>query len=284
MDAIKMKTKGNLTGRLLLLLSISFMLVLGAFLPQTAYVHATESDPETSIADDYYYEEAVGNYHIYFYDEARLISSSERDEVIDAMRNAAVKGDMIFYTTNDRLSSDENSHLRQIVNHFSSTSRNATVFGIFMGNRKLYIFDTKSMQRIISDQAATSICDRIYKYASNADYARCARNAFELLQAKQEGGFIAEPMRILTLLMISLAMGLAVTFVVAVISRSKINGSKEECEEDNNSDTLGVNLIESRVTRHYFYTESDSSSSGGGSGGGGGGSSGGGGGGGGHSF
>ena len=144
MDAIKMKTKGNLTGRLLLLLSISFMLVLGAFLPQTAYVHATESDPETSIADDYYYEEAVGNYHIYFYDEARLISSSERDEVIDAMRNAAVKGDMIFYTTNDRLSSDENSHLRQIVNHFSSTSRNATVFGIFMGNRKLYIFDTKS--------------------------------------------------------------------------------------------------------------------------------------------
>lgn len=213
-------------------------------------------------------------------DDANLLTQQEKLDLIEEMKVLTQYGNIAFKTINENSYSTETYSSKYYHEKFGTTS--GTLFLIDMDNRYIYIFSDGDNYKTITKSKAYIITDNVYKYATNERYYECASDAFGQIELLLSGGKIAEPMRHISNILLSILAAFLINFII-VLSNTKIKKAKNKeiisnCHVKFNIDN--VNAV--KTGQHRVYSPvSDSSSSGGGSrssGGGGGRSSGGGGG------
>ena len=246
---------------------LTAMLIMLAFLASAVITRA----------DGLQYEENVNGNTIAIVDDAGLLSESDRADLVQSMRPVAEFCSVLLLTTNSNSSSQEN-YAWQRGSQIFGQDVSFTVFLIDMDNRQIYIGSTADIRKTLTTARAHTITDNIYKYASNGDYAGCARAAFDQMATVLNGGKIPEPMKIIGCALIALIGGLTVCYII-MSSAGKIKAaSVSEIETGMGRNEINVSNINKRKLSTVFVA---AAKGGGGSGGGGGGFSGGGGGGGG---
>lgn len=226
------------------------------------------------------YKNSTTNYSVIIEDDAQLLSSEEISKLKEEMIPLTEYGNIAFKTISENYSST--SYYASSYYHEKFGTASGTLFLIDMDNRMIYIFSDGANYKVVTTDKANIITDNVYKYASSGDYYECARVAFEQINTILDGGKIAEPMRYISNILISLTLAFFINFIIVLVNT---NVKKAKDKEIIANCSVNFNIGEIHATKtgtHREYSPRSSSSSGGGSsGGGGGGSSGGGGG---HSF
>ena len=220
-------------------------------------------------------------------DDANLLSEEEEKRLEDVMSPLTEYGYIVFKSIDDNDLSVEAYAANYYYNHFGNES--GTMFLIDMDNRKIYICSAGSNYEVITDKKAEIITDNVYRYASDGDYYGCAEKAFMQIDNLLSGQKIAEPMRYISNVVISLVLGFLLTFMYVLTTMRIKKASRKKILNASEASVVFANVVGTKTGTHKVYSPVESSSSGGSSGGGfsGGGGGGGGGfsgGGGGHSF
>ena len=243
-------------------LAVPFIILLTAlffFVPVFAS-EASYVNPETG-------------YKAYIIDEEDLLTREEEDELLNLhMADITDYGGAAFVTTSS--SNAEKTAADYCYRLFDNDS--GTTLLIDMGDRKLSIMSSGEIYKTITKSYGSIITDNIYTYATGGDYYKCAERGFDQILIKLEGGRIAEPMRYVSNLLLSIVLALIINFIYVWIAKGKVTIDSEALIAAAAGAVIGTavskNLVSSRKTRH-----SSNSGGGGSSGGGGGGFSGGGG-------
>lgn len=223
-------------------------------------------------------------------DDADLLTPEEEKKLVKVMSPLTEYGYIIFKSiaSNDYMSTSEFAN-NYYYKNFGNDS--GTMFLIDMDNRQIYIVSGGMNYNVITKRKALTITDNTYKYASNEDYYGCAEEAFKEMEVLLHGGKIAEPMRHISNVVISLVLGFLLTFLyIASTMRIKKASHKDILDSTEKYVAIAnLSVIPNGQRRVYSPVSSDSDSGGFSSGGGGGFSGGGGGGGfsgggGGHGF
>lgn len=229
------------------------------------------------------YQNPDTGYTVVMRDDAGLLSESEREALASEMAAITEYGHAAFHTVT--------SHSYPSTESYASAFRSSqfgiessTVFLIDMQYRKIYIWSYGTIYEAVTDSKADSITDNVYRYASDEDYYGCASEAFSEMKTILSGGRIAEPMKLVSNLLIALAVSFLVMYLIVHSVASMKAPSRREILASSvvSFDGGDPTVVHTGTTRRYSPVQKSSGSSGGG--GGGGFSGGGGGGGGGHSF
>ena len=225
--------------------------------------------------DETYYENPETGYFAMIIDDASLLTEDEAEDLIAEMKPITEYGDVLFCSTNNNPYSVER-YAASMCDEYCSY--NCTIFLIDMDNRKIYIYSEGDIYDVITSGYASSITDNVYTYASDEEYFTCAKRAFRQMSTLLDGGSISQPMKYICNALLSLIIGLIITYIIVrIVSRPKY----AKYRDIKNAMYCQTNIYNTHThfvgqTRVY---DPPSSSGGGRSGGGGGG-----GGGGGHSF
>lgn len=222
----------------------------------------------------------TSRYKVVIEDDAELLDEDELANLMEEMIPLTEYGHIAFKTISDNYTYTSSFASNYYHEKFGTDS--GTLFLIDMDNRMIYIFSDGTNYKYITNAKANIITDNIYQYATDEEYYECASVAFSQILTTLEGGKIAEPMRYISNILISITCTFFISFIIVLVNTNVRKANNEEilrnCGVTFN--IADVNAVKTGQTKRYS-PQSDSSSGGGGGGGGGGGSSGGGGG---HSF
>lgn len=251
--------------KLLLLALLSIFLITN--------VYAEEYEGENTVIDN-------GTYKIIINDYAELLTDEEEQQLINDMIPLTEYGHIAFETINENYTSTANYAREKYHSMFGTES--GSLFLIDMDNRYIYIFSDGNNYKYITNSKADIITDNIYTYATRGEYYECASMAYSQMYTVLSGGKIAEPMRYISNIIISIVIAFYINIII-VMSKAKIPpASFMEILNSCNISFAATNITAEKSGTHRVYSPpSSSGGSGGGGGGGGGGSSGGGGG---HGF
>ncbi len=239
-----------------------------------------ESENESLVSNEYFYQNESTKYQAFIDDQANLLSDSEKHGLLDTMIDLTNYGHIAFVSVNDNYSSVESFADQYYHSHFSTES--GSIFIIDMSNRKIYIFSDGNNYQIITSSKAYSITDNVYTYATDEEYYLCAKKSFQQISALLNGYKISEPMRYTSNIFIALTLSFLLSFII-ILTKSKVKGASNSAIIKNCDINFKLGAVRAEKTgTHRVYSPVSDSSSGGSSGGGGGGGSSGGGGG--HSF
>ena len=227
---------------------------------------AESADPET----------AESRFQAVMSDDADLLTPEEEAEVLQAMQGVADYCHVGFYTTTD--SGDWQTKAKNwAFTRFGDSDY--TVFCIDMNTRRIGIYSSDAIHKnAITTGKANTITDNVYKKATAGDYALCAKEAFEQMEAVLEGRKIAEPMKYISNAMVAVAGGILLAYLI-------INAKMQQEEEVGLADIVkvtaagaGTAVLANVLTKKVVHQSSSGGGGGFHGGGGGGGHSGGGGG------
>ena len=231
-------------------------------------------------AEELYVNE-INNYKVIYEDDAELLSSQEKENLKEIMIPLTEYGNIIFKTISNNGYSSTDSYASDYYHRMVGTD-SGTLFLIDMDRRNIFIFSDGSNYNVITKSKAYIITDNVYRYASDENYFKCAKEAFSEIKTLLDGGKILEPMRHISNALISLALSAFITFFIALFTtRIKKAKNSEILKNCHIAFQTGDVSVTKTGTHRVYSPQSDSSSGGSSGGGGGGGSSGGGGG---HSF
>lgn len=220
-------------------------------------------------------------------DKADLLTDEEEALLSEEMDKISEAGGVAFVTNgaNDSYSGDA-SDLAKKYCYDLFKGDSGTVFLIDMYNRRIEIYSTGDIYKLINGTRANGITDNVYEYATNKQYYECARSVFEQMSIVLDGGEIAIPMRYVTNLLMAIGIILFFTYLFTLKGRNAYNNKNTEEEiitPEGKKKISYLTIVKKKLTHEIKRTHS-SGGSGGGSSGGGSSGGGGGGGGGGHSF
>ena len=110
-------------------------------------------------------------------DEAELLTAEEENELYQVMMPICVYCTPVFWTTDDPNHTDTGSEARTFLETRVSETE-AVIFVIDMANRMIYIYSGNPVYQIITTDVACTITDHTYIFATNGDYAGCAKQTF----------------------------------------------------------------------------------------------------------
>lgn len=230
-----------------------------------------------AFADGLQYTENANGHVIAIVDDAGLLKESDRNSLVESMKPITQYCSVLLLTTTSNNTSLQDYAWQRGSAVFGS-SESFTVLMIDMGNRQIYIGSTSDIRKTLSTARANTITDNVYRYATNGDYAACARTAFEQMFTVLDGGNIPAPMKIIGCILIALIGGLTVCYMIMSGAGKVRPATVHEIETGMGKNEITVSNVNRRKLSSVFVA---AAKGGGGSGGGGGGFSGGGGGGGG---
>ncbi len=263
--------KGGETGKAMLALFLCLSLAgLGASdafaYPQTVY-----TNPSTG-------------YMVCIDDGADLLSEEEEAELTEAMKKVTEFGSAAFVSTFSNPGDAREYAEEQYYALFGNGS--GTLFLMDMGNRYLYLANGGYIYSVVNNGRAMTITDNVYTYAGEGDFLGCALEVFQQMNTLLTGGRIAQPMKYISNLLLSLILSLLINYLLVLLTA----GSRKPSEDT----ILGAvrisfhmsnpGAVMTHTTRVYDPPFTSSGGGGGSRGGGGGGGGGFSGGGGGHSF
>lgn len=170
-------------------------------------------------------------YKVLIEDNANLLTTSEKNQLKTQMQILTKYGHIGLITINQN---SQGSTDRFAESYYKSKFNNdsGTIFVIDMKYRKIYIYSRGSNYQTITSSRAETITDNIYQYATKKQYYTCAKKAFEQINTLLEGGKIAEPMKNISNVVLSLMIALLVNFVIfKVATRNKAASEKEQIAE-----------------------------------------------------
>lgn len=220
----------------------------------------------------YYNDET--QYSALIMDEARLFVGNEGDALLESMEAVTKYANAAIVTLSNNPYGDTETYANRFLLDFYGDDVSAVVFVIDMDLRTLTVWADGAVRRNIEPKA-TTITDNVYRYASNEEYYKCAKEAIDEINIVIEGGRIAQPMKHLSNLCIAILSSLLITYIVARISSSTLSASDDEVLESiySNVELTNTRKVFVGETREYSPRKSSSGggfSSGGGGGGGGG--------------
>lgn len=235
----------------------------------------------------YYYQNPETGYCAVFNDEAGFLSSSSSEQITElyaVLQGVTEYCNVDFETTTYHYSgSAENYIVDQLESNFGYNSKSIG-FVIDRCYNEIYLISEGAARKQLNNSRCTAICDNTYIYATssrNYDYYTCTLETYTLVLDALEGRRISAPFRIITSILLALAIGMIICYFIAkatsrqkVASRSQILKGAFTRFEIINGQSRFVNQ-----TKRYSPPSSSSGGgghSGGGGGGGGGGHSGGG--------
>lgn len=222
-------------------------------------------------ADEYY--TADNGYMVIIEDDADLLSSGEEKQLLAAMSDITVYGNVMFKSVEYNPYSTEVLARATYKDNFGAES--GTLFMIDMDNRYIYIFSDGAVYSIVTDSMAEIITDNSYMYASDGDYYECARFAFSQIKTILDGNRIAQPMKYISNGLLALATALLINFgfFTTMASVKKARNRDVLKAADSYFSNTNVEVTELGTTKSYSPVSSGSSGGSGGhsSGGGGGG-------------
>ena len=206
-------------------------------------------------------------YKIVIVDDADLLTDIEESAILDVMKPCTKYGHIALFTTNVNGTTPQYYAEGECHKRFGKMA-SQSCFLIDMDNRQIFVYSDGENYKSLTDQKGTIITDNIYRDASNGDYYLCAYNAFEQMYKVLDGRRIAEPMRYISVALISVLVAMLICFII-INSYSKLKSPSV-------ADILGpvAKVCEAGPSSVVLTGESKkysprSSSSGGGGGGGG---------------
>ncbi|MGN1158031.1 MAG: TPM domain-containing protein, partial [Agathobacter sp.] len=141
-----------------MMLSVFVMVGVAILAPSTIYASTYEND-ETG-------------YEAIIVDEAGLLSSSEKADLLEEMEALTEYTNIAFVSVEENRYSTENLAMRLNEEYFGNES--GIVFIIDMDNRYIWIDSMGSVRKVITEDYAQTITDNVYSYASDENYYKCA--------------------------------------------------------------------------------------------------------------
>lgn len=135
---------------------------------------------------------------------------------------------------------------------------------IDMNSRQILIYTEGTVNKTINSSYATTIADNIYTKAKAGDYDATVEEAFSEAASAMGGRKLAQPMKLVTSLLLAVALGLFISFLIAEFSSGALFG------KDTQFSMNGVQVFNKRKNfirenREYVPRNSESSGSGSGS-------------------
>ena len=209
------------------------------------------------------------SYQVMIIDELNLLSESEKTKLVEDMSPLTKYGHAVFWTT-DLYAYDEIDQARQMRRNCYELD-SASIFAINMNVRKLTIQSYGTLYNLVNDSTARSITDNVSHYATSKKYYDCAREAFGQIAELSRGGTIAEPMKYLSYVVISLMLGVIIALALAFSKTFNPLRKSVAPPETVGSGTLMTAPMTTKLIRTETIVVQSSSGGGGGCGGGGGG-------------
>ncbi len=236
----------------------------------------TENDANTVKADvaPVVSKNSETGYEVRIIDEADLLSDEEEKRITEEMYPITKYAHAVFYSSDVNFGNWEKKAKDKLVELYGSNTVSATIFYIDMANRQLTAAATgDEVTPYLTGSKCSSITDNVYRDASKGDYYSCAAEAYREMYTILDGGKIAEPMRIVSNVFLSIVIGLLIAYgIVKGFTSVRVASEKELLAAINVQQNL-TNYSCVFVNQTRVYDPPSSSSSGGGGGGGGGGGS-----------
>lgn len=188
----------------------AFFLFLSIFFPISLQSFALSG---REVLSSSVYSNSSSGYKAYLLDESDLLSSSEEEQVREAMIPLTEYGNIAFISGEGSYSAA--STARDLLEE-AFPGGSASILLIDMGNREIRIQSAGSLYRTINSQVADSITDNIYRYASNGEFGKTAVMAFRQMNAKMEGRFVETPMRWISNFFLAGALALLLNFLLLI--------------------------------------------------------------------
>lgn len=268
---------------------MAVVILLSIFTLGNGYVYAAQT---VSFDEDYEsgqsgddgssrYKNSATGYESVIIDQADLLTDGEENSLLEVMNPITQYGNCVFVSTSVNSGSTEDMAESVFNGRYGNNTVNGVLFIVDMQNRYLYVYHSgNAVSSIITDGRCNTIADNVYKYASNGDYYTCATNVYDQAFTLLEGGMIAQPMKLVSNVLLSIVFGMIIAYlIVRAMSSTRMASQAEMLAAIQYSENF-ANYQKVFTGQTRKYDPPSSSSSGGGGGGGGGGSSGGGG----HSF
>lgn len=159
-------------------------------------------------------QSAPGKYGITLRDEAELFSQQERASLEKTMEQLTAYCPVALLTTRDARGLSTAALAERVYEALYAPKKNSVLFLIDLDNRSLWIEAGDELE-LLSVGMCDSITDNVYRYASEGDYCRCAREAFRQMRTVLAEGKVPQPMKHLSNLLIALCLGLMAAFWAA---------------------------------------------------------------------
>ena len=156
---------------------------------------------------------------VYIADSAGLLSDSEEQELYEVMKDGAAYGNMVFITIDDAMgyvSKDYIEMLYQTSDQLKGTD--AVIYMIDMDNRLLWITGYGALKKNISPDYANLITDNVYKYASDANYAKAAIMGFKQIVDRLGGSRLSGSLRTAGNFSIAVILAAVLCFLFAYVT------------------------------------------------------------------
>ncbi|MBO4411990.1 MAG: TPM domain-containing protein, partial [Lachnospiraceae bacterium] len=199
-------------------------------------------------------------------DDADLLSDDEIRALKNEMDPIRSYCNVAFHTCYSEGYSSEIDYAEDYLQSRFGRGSESIVLVIDMKLRKITIYSDGSIYDKITSGKADSITDNVYTYATDGHYYECASEAFREILTILEGGRIAEPMKVISNALLSIAISFLVMFLI-VASATKLHrpsASELAAASSVNFAASAPNVVHTGQTRRY---DPPSSSSGGGGGG-----------------
>ena len=180
-----------------------------------------------------YTDETTG-YKVEIHDDASLLEDSQLHALAKEMKGLTQYGSAGFFTTDIEYRSTS-ALAHDLYDKYlwkqSSAEESGTLFLIDMAQRKIYIYSNGVIYKTITNAYANTITDKVYKYASDRDYYRCAKEVYNAEVTLLEGRKIAQPMKYASNIFLAAALAVLINYLlVKLFSRAKSPSEAELLE------------------------------------------------------
>lgn len=164
------------------------------------------------------YTNSKTGYRAILSDDAGILSDADGD--LEALKEFTRYGNAVIFTT-DEGRSDMDAVAREAYTRLlGKETQSGAIFVISMNNRQLKLYVEGAVDEGIASSKLNTIVDNVYRYASDGDYDRCAVKVFTQMETLLEGGRIAQPMRWIVCLLLSVIAAVVITYLRAMSARS----------------------------------------------------------------
>lgn len=214
------------------------------------------------------YTNSDTGYQVMVIDEAELLTEEQQEQIVNSMKPITQYGHIILWTTREHAFNEiEQARIKR---YSLYSYDNASIFAINMSNRKITIQSYGTLYQYITNSKARSITDNVKNYATRGDYYGCSASAFVQMYAVANGEKIAEPMKFISYVVISLMAGLIIALNIAFSQRfNPLRRVYERAEIKKYGSIIGqLSMVEVKRETHTVSSSGSGCSGGGGCGGG----------------
>ena len=172
--------------------------------------------------DDNEYVNSDTGYEAILHDDADILSPQEENEIMESMEEITKFSNVGFISSDDNFGSTQSLAI-EFLDTFFGESSDTVVLAVDMNNRNIYIFTDGRSYSTINEGKCNSITDNVYSYLSDGEYSIGIKMAFSQIYTLLTGGKIAEPMKVICNILISIAVSMLIVYIfIYTTSKSKL--------------------------------------------------------------